>query len=190
MISSFVEKSRPVVGEIGAGYGILFHFISRDLSDFCYLDFDLPETLSCATYYLMKSFPEKRFLLYGEGELDEEATREYDFIFMPSFAIRDLPNDSVDIFINMSSLGEMKPNACLAFVNEICRTSHGFWHMNHEYVRNEFEDGTASLVNGEYPVPEESFDLVVRYIDALNAAWQGVFEPGYDIYGYYYTRRS
>ena len=52
MISNFVEKERPIVGEIGAGYGLLFYFISRAFSDFCYLDFDLPEILSCATYYL------------------------------------------------------------------------------------------------------------------------------------------
>ena len=131
MISNFVKKDRPVVGEIGAGYGVLFYFISSALSDFCYLDFDLPETLCCATYYLMKSFPGKNFLLYGEGELNEEAIKEFDFIFMPSYVIKDLPNDSVDVFINLSSLGEMKTQTCEMFVGEICRTAHDFWHMSH-----------------------------------------------------------
>ena len=189
MISNLVRQDRPVVGEIGAGYGVLFYFVARALSDFCYLDFDLPETLSCATYYLMKSFPGKKFLLYGEGNLDEDALREYDFVLMPSFAIEELPSNSVDMFINMSSLGEMKPSTGRVLVRQICRVSDAFWHMNHEYVRNAFEDGTSSLVNSEYPVPEEEFELVVRYIDALNAVWQGAFEPGYDIYGYYYARK-
>jgi len=189
MISNFLKKDRPVVGEIGAGYGILFFFISRALSDYCYLDFDLPETLCCATYYLMKSFPHRKFLLYGESELNEKVMKEYDFIFMPSYAIKDLPDDSVDIFINMSSLGEIKPQACKMFIGEICRTAHAFWHMNHEYRRNVFEDSTTSLLNGEYPVPDEKFDLVIRYIDALNAAYKGIFDRGYDIYGYYYTRK-
>jgi putative sugar O-methyltransferase len=188
-ISNFIRKDRPIVGEIGAGYGVLFYFISRKLSDFCYLDFDLPETLTCATYYLMKSFPKKAFLLYGEGKLSETALKKYDFIFMPSYTIRDLPTDSVDIFINMSSLGEMKPETCRMFVREICRTAQAFWHMNHENLRIKYGDGTESLVNLEYPISEKKFNLIIRYVDALNAAWQGAFEPGYDIYGYYYKRK-
>lgn len=191
MISNLIKhENRPVVGEIGGGYGILFQFISRDLSDFCYLDFDLPETLVCASYYLMKVFPTKKFLLYGEGKLNEETINGYDFILMPSYAIEALPNNSCDIFINMSSLGEMKPNTCQMFVSNICRTAKAFWHMNHEYLRIEFEDGTKSLVNSEYPVNVDEFDLLLRYIDALNAAWQGVFDLGYDIYGYYYQKRE
>lgn len=190
MISNFINKDRVVVGEIGAGYGVLFYFISRRISDFCYLDFDLPETLSCAAYYLMKSFPKKKFLLYGEANLNEKALKEYDFIFMPSYSIQDLANDSVDIFLNNSSLGEMKPDSCRMFVREMCRTAEAIWHMNHERLRNTYDDGTASLVNSEYPILEDRFDLVVRCIDALNAAWQGAFPRGYDYYSYYYRKRK
>ena len=189
MISNFVKKDRPVVGEVGAGYGVLFYFIARAFSEFCYLDFDLPETLCCATYYLMKSFPQERFLLYGEGKLNEDAIKEYDFILMPSYVIKDLPNDSIDIFVNMSSLGEMKSETCRVFIREICRTAQAFWHMNHECDRQDRQEVDASLLNSEYPVLEYNFDLVIRYIDALNAVWKGTFDKDYDIYGYYYKRR-
>jgi len=189
MIANLINKETAVIAEIGGGYGILIYSMSRYLKKFHYLGFDLPETLCCATYYLMKCFPGKRFLLYGEGLLNEKAVSEYDFIFMPSFEIRKLPDRSVDIALNMSSLGEMNPGTCRRFVSEICRVSNGFWHMNHEFNRNAFADGTASLVNSEYPVPDEEFRNVFRYIESVNAAYKGRFDEGYDIYGYYYARR-
>ncbi len=189
MIANLIPVESPVIAEIGGGYGILIYSISRHLGRFRYLGFDLPETLCCATYYLMKCFPGRRFLLYGEGLLDEKAVSEYDFIFMPSCEIGRLPDRSVDIALNMSSLGEMNPDTCRRFVSEICRVSNGFWHMNHEFNRNAFADGTASLVNSEYPVPGEEFRNVVRYIESVNAVYKGRFDEGYDIYGYYYARR-
>lgn len=187
-IARLIAEDRPIIAELGAGYGILFHFLSRSLRNFCYLDFDLPETLSCATYYLMKAFPDKRFLLYGEGVIDDEALEHNDFIMFPSYRIGNLPDRAVDMFLNNSSLGEMKPDTCRRFVSEICRTANRFWHMNHEYLRNSFGDGTASLVNREYPVPTDSFRLVFRYIDAVNARYKGVFDSRYDIYSYYFER--
>ena len=35
--------------------GKLFYFISREIDNFCYLDFDLPEVLCCASYFQIKS---------------------------------------------------------------------------------------------------------------------------------------
>ena len=189
MIAGLVDREGAVIAELGGGYGILIYSISRHLGTFGYVGFDLPETLCCASYYLMKCFPDRRFLLYGEGRPDPDAGRKYDFVFMPSWEIAGLPARSVDIALNMSSLGEMNPAACRRFVSEICRVSDGFWHMNHEFNRNAFEDGTSSLVNPEYPVPAETFRLVLRYIESVNALCKGRFDDGYDIYGYYYRRR-
>ncbi len=189
MIAGLVDGKKAVVAEIGGGYGILIYYVSRHLEAFRYAGFDLPETLCCAAYYLMKCFPGKRFLLYGEGALDGQRIPEFDFILMPSWEIRNLPDRSVDIALNMSSLGEMSPATCRALVTEICRVSNRFWHMNHELNRNSFSDGSASLLNPEYPVPAEEFRLVLRYIESVNAAYKGWFDDGYDIYGYYYERR-
>ena len=188
-MARLVQGRRPVVAEIGGGYGKLFYFLSRRLNDFCYVDLDLPETLACASYYLLKSFPDKKFLLYGEGGIDRKSLDEFDFILFPSFEITSLPDRSVELFVNKNSLGEMAPDLCRLFVKEICRTTEYFWHMNHEFVRNSFGDGTASLLNAEYPVAEDEFQLLVRGIDVGHPVSKGKFNYDSDIYFYTYKRR-
>jgi hypothetical protein len=50
----------------------------------------LPWLRPCAAYFLMKSFPEHRFLLYGEGGADGgEPRRER---LHPAAVVRDLPD--------------------------------------------------------------------------------------------------
>jgi putative sugar O-methyltransferase len=146
LIAGFMQAPRPIIAELGGGYGKLFYFLRRKISNFCYLDFDLPESLACASYYLLKSFPDKKFLLYGEGPLSKDSLQEYDFILPPYFELPKLPKDSVDIFVNTTSLGEMEPDSAKYFLGEISRTAKCFFHANHEFVRNNFEGGSVSLI--------------------------------------------
>jgi hypothetical protein len=160
LLARLVAVPRPVIAELGGGYGRLCWFLSRNLPASHFVGFDLPECLCCAAYYLMLSYPEKRFVLYGEGDLSRVTTS--DFTLFPAFELCNLPDLSVDLFVNENSLGIMKPAACRLFVEEICRTTKAFWHRNHEVIRNPFDDGSESLVNREYPVPRDRFRLVVR----------------------------
>ena len=181
--------NRPVIAEVGGGYGKLFYFISKRIKDFCYVDFDLPETLSLASYYLMKIFPDKKFLLFGEENLSKDSIDKYDFILMPSFCIEELPSNSVDLFINANSFGEMSPETTKKFVNHIERTTFGwYWHMNHEFLRNDFNDGSKSLINSEYKPSEKLFKLISRFMDVGHAIYKGGFDYKNDIYCYIYKR--
>jgi hypothetical protein len=188
ILAGFLAGERPVIGEVGGGYGRQITYLSRQLESFCYLDFDLPETLCCASYFLMKSFPDKRFLLYGEGEPSEERLREVDFILLPSFEIRKLPDRCVDLFLNENSLGDMPAAAARLFVGEMCRSADAIWHRNHEAWRNEFEDGSSSLINREYPISPE-FEEIVRHCDPAGLMGQGRLDYDSDMFWYYYRRR-
>jgi hypothetical protein len=186
-----VNGERPVIGEVGGGYGRLIYHLSRHLKEFCYLDFDLPETLCCASYFLLKAFPERRFLLYGEseGELTEAQLRSYDFILLPAFEISKLPDRRVDLFLNENSLGDMPEDIARLFTGEICRTSNALWHRNHEAWRNRFTDGRTSLINREYPISPD-FEEVVRHCDPAGLMIQGRLDYDSDMFWYFYRRRS
>ncbi len=189
LLAGLVSTDRPVFGELGSGFGRLCYFLTRQFSKCTYVAFDLPECLCCAMYYLMSSFPDKRFLLYGEGELTASSLGEYDFILRPSFELSKLDDTSVDLFINENSLGMVPPETCRFFVNEICRVSKAFWHRNHEVRRNPFEDGTQSLVNCEYPVDRDSFREVMRYCDIAQLIGHDLATTQYDMYWYYFERK-
>ena len=164
LLAGMARGPRPVIGELGGGFGRLLYFLSRHVPEFTYIGLDLPECLSCASFYLMQVFPEKRFLLYGEGEVTPASLPEYDFVLLPSCDITRLWDSSVDLFLNENSLGLMTPAACKLFVREMCRITKAFWHRNHEVRRNRFADGTTSLVNHEYPIARDRFAEIVRVL--------------------------
>jgi hypothetical protein len=190
LLAGFVPGERPVVAELGAGFGKLLYFISRHLDRACFIDVDLPESLACAAFFLVKSFPEQRFLLYGEGDLTAESLEEYDFVLLPSFEISRIPDRSVDLFINENSLGVMHASACQRFVREICRSANGFYHRNAESSRLSLDDGTQTLVNREFPIDEAQFEEVARYCDVSRMMSSGRLNFDMDMYWYYYQRRD
>ena len=190
LLAGFLAREQPVIGELGGGFGRLCYFLSRQFPKSTYVAFDLPECLCCASYFLMMSFPEKRFLLYGEEDLTRESLSEYDFILRPSFEITKIHDTSVDLFINENSLGMMPPSACKLFVKEMCRSARALWFRNHEVHRNSFEDGTVSLVNREYPIDRNQFREVVRYCDVARLVGHDRTTIKNDLFWYYFRRKE
>jgi hypothetical protein len=139
-IAELAKKTddREMVLELGAGYGGCPYSLFNDYGFFgTYIDIDIPEILSIATYFLMQCFPEKKFLLYGEQKnLDAQSLRNYDFVMMPNFMIRSMPSESIDVVFNAHSLVEMDFSAIDAYIKEFYRISKKYLlHFNHEFNR-------------------------------------------------------
>ena len=100
MIDLIGSFDTPVVAEIGGGFGGMAYYLIRDLPSVTYLNFDMPETIALASYYLLNAFPQAKAILYGEAELNAETLRSSQIILMPSFAIPQLPPSRVDIAFN------------------------------------------------------------------------------------------
>ncbi len=184
------DIDRPVVADLGAGYGKLAYFTLRDKNDSCFIDFDLPETLCLAAYYLMKSWPNKQTLLYGEGQYSTEAQDQYDLIFMPSYEIWKVGQDSIDLFMNKNSLGEMTKEAATNYIYYITKATKYFFHMNHDIYPNIYSDNNRGLLGHEYPVPKDKFKLLFRYPDVGHMLSQGGIDYSMDIFLYLYERRD
>ena len=127
---------RPVVAEIGAGFGgVPYHLFKQAGRPLTYIDFDLPETLALASYFLLSAFPDRRVMLFGEGELSADAIGAHDILLMPNFELAKLPDRSVDVFFNSDSLVEMELDTIREYVNHISRTVRGhFLHVNHDGI--------------------------------------------------------
>ena len=183
------DRHRPVVAELGAGYGRLAYFLLRDLPRFAYVDFDLPEPLCVAAYYLMKTWPEKRALLYGEANDGGVPDLTNDLVFLPSFTIDQVPAEPiVDLFLNTYSLGEMPATAASHFVRQAATWSHYIFHVNHDQWPVPFDDGSVGLLGWQYPIPPEQWKLLFRESD--RSALLGFQEFESDIFCYLYGRRG
>jgi len=140
---------KRVVAEIGGGFGGMAYYVIRDVKNAVYVDFDLPENLALTSYYLLKAFPEKKVLLYGEAEFNAATLGDYDIVLMPNFQIDRLQNDTCDLVFNSYSLAEMSPETIEHYVLQaakLIKDRGWFFHVNHTKV---------SLVSArDFPIPK------------------------------------
>jgi len=104
-----LRKFRPVILELGAGYGRLCFVCLRVLP--CrYLIVDVPPALYVAQWYLHEVFPEKRifaFRPFDDFRKVEKEIEAADICFFTPNQLELLPDSCVDAAISISSLGEM-----------------------------------------------------------------------------------
>lgn len=163
----------PVVAEIGGGYGGFANSWLSTCSDGKYIDFDLPEILLMASYYLMSAFPEKRFLLFGEAgnndPITPELTKDYDVVLLPNFRLPQLASDSVDLFINTHSLSEMNYEIVAEYVSQIARsTRRYFFHVNSDKEMPKGFGG-SEVPSSQFPIPTDTFKKIYK----SNSVWGG-----------------
>jgi putative sugar O-methyltransferase len=125
--------ARPIVGELGGGFGGMAYYFSRDNASSCYIDFDLPEILVLSQAYLLSTLDPSEIVLYGEyTEIDAICSRRV--ALLPSFCIKDFAESSFDAFFNSYSLSEMDSHSVDVYLSEIARLlkkGSNFLSVNH-----------------------------------------------------------
>jgi hypothetical protein len=128
-----LNSSRGVVAEIGGGYGALAYYLLRDGGKLTYLNFDVPESVALASYYLMKAFPSRKFTLYGETELTEDTIANSDGLLLPAFALQKIPSGIVSVSLASHVLRDLAPDALAAYINFVSRSTQNYFvYFGHE----------------------------------------------------------
>ena len=191
LINYLNKKDHNYLCDLGSGYGYFDYYILKNLKNrSTFVCIDIPETLTLAAYFLSKAFPEKKVFLYGEKKLNFDKLSDYELIFLPSWEIENLKDDSLELMINKNSLGEMKPSVALNYLKQIHRTSNYFFSMNHEVFRNKFSDGTSSLINKEFNINNQ-FQELIRYPDLSHLTFlNNKIDLDSDIFFYIYKKNT
>jgi len=107
----FSKTERNVTVDIGGGYGGLERLLALYVPNSCHVIVELPEVAVFASYFLSYCFPDKKIAFLDDviDRMDrlDEVFREYDFVVLPSWCIEAVPEKSVKLVINTTSLGEM-----------------------------------------------------------------------------------
>jgi hypothetical protein len=173
------DIERPVVAEIGGGYGGMAGYLIRNQPGLTYIDFDVPETIALASWYLLKAFPKLNATLYGEAELNPETLRRSQIILMPAFALDELPDQSVDLSFNAHVLSDLPPSSIHAYLAAITRTTRRhILHLNRAEGSRAVSDYLARRARDFLLVSEEP------------AAWNSARALENDEWEYLYTRQS
>ena len=171
------RKSHSIIAELGGGYGGLAYYYVRDNINTTFIDFDLPEVLALASYYLIKAFPDKRIKLFGEIDLLDADLNQYDIILMPSFEITKLKNNSIDVLFNSYSLAEMSQDAIRTYIEEFLRVGRDYiLHINH--------NKNSVVIADDFGIAPNQYDLIYK----IPALWNGGRTLVVDEYEYLYKK--
>ena len=124
-IASCLFSAKATVAEFGGGFGGMAYYLLRDQPGVKYIDFDVPESLALTSYYLLKSFPHRKFLLYGESAITAETLGRADVVLMPLFEMESLPSQSVEVVFSSHAMSDISQEAMSVYLKTISRISTG-----------------------------------------------------------------
>ncbi len=149
--------------ELGPGYGRTAH-VFLTLQPGCrYILVDIPPALYVAQRYLTSIFPERKIFSFRAfddyGSIQQEIENS-DIVFLTPNQLELLPNKSVDLFVNISSLHEMRMDQIRYYFGEIERLTRKYCYFKQwKETTVPFENET--IKEADYPVQTE-WQLVHR----------------------------
>jgi len=149
--------------ELGPGYGRTAH-VFLTLQPGCrYILVDIPPALFVAQRYLTALFADRKVFSFRPFDNFSDVQQEFeaaDIIFLTPNQLELLPDKSVDLFINISSLHEMRMDQISYYFGEIERlTKKYFYFKQWKETTVPFENET--IREADYPV-RENWHLVYR----------------------------
>lgn len=163
------DTDQALIAEIGGGYGGAAYYLLRDRPRTTYVDFDLPETLVIAAYYLLCCLPEREIFLYGEGDSPgPETIGNYSAVLLPNFELPRLADHSVDVFFNSFSFSEIPRESLSEYLRQVQRVVKSYFLHNNMDRRGVINRGFERIPASEYPVDTTVFKRLYKQFDLFH----------------------
>lgn len=147
-------KEDLTVAELGGGYGRTAFVFLKTLK--CkYVLFDIPPALYICQRYLGSIFPELKIFKFRDFRKYSEIKSEYenaDICFFTPNQMELLPKSQFNLFITISTLGEMAPGQIKHYFDLINQCCDGYLYTKQQLIwKNPYDNLTVSYK--DYPVP-------------------------------------
>jgi hypothetical protein len=166
------NTDRRLVWEIGAGWGGFPYQFKTLCPNVTYVITDFPDLFLFSATYLMTAFPESKVRFWGEEPADRIWANwaDYDFVFVPHFALDELLPPRLDLTINMVSFQEMTEQQVAAYIGRAHALNSPFlYSLNRERSSYNSELVSVSAILAKYYWPHEVPILDVPYTRMLDS---------------------
>jgi putative sugar O-methyltransferase len=166
-----------VVVELGGGYGRLAWLLLSAIPGLRYIVCDIPPALAIAQRYLTDLFDDCPIFRYRHFDDPAEVAAELadaKLAFLLPHQLALLPSLEADLFVNISSLHEMRIEQVEEWFRLIDQHTSGCFYTK-QWVRsvNVFDD--LVIRREDYPVPEHWVTLVDREVQAPPDFFEAVY---------------
>jgi len=163
-ITDFANQPVKVVGEVGAGYGRLAYVFLLANPGIKYVIFDIPPAIYIAQWYLRRVFPDRKIFTVRQFHDFMEIQDDYeqsDIAFFLPEQLALFPEKHFDLFINISSFGEMRPDQIKNYFSQIERLCDGYFYTK-QWITSINQDDNIVIRQDEYPVLPEWKEMYNR----------------------------
>ena len=152
------------VGELGAGYGRNAYVLLKKRTDIKVTIIDIPPALHLCQWYLSKLFPDRKIFKYRPFSSYEQVHDEFEsssIKFLLPQQVEQLPDNTFDLFLNISSLQEMTAPQIEMWFENIDRLCHGYFYSKQWICSNNPFDNIL-IKREDYPVRKSWTELFNR----------------------------
>ena len=172
-----IKKGNLNVIELGAGHGRIGSVLLKMEHNISYTVVDIPPALFVSQKYLKTIFPDKKVFSFREfndwNEIKDEFNSAEIKFLLPN-QVELLPEKTFNIFINISSLHEMRHEQIINWHHQINRLTNGiFFSKQYKYHKNSFDEILVTQDN--YPILNNWEPLLNR----INPIFSSFFETVY-----------
>lgn len=170
---SFGNVATGTVCELGGGYG-RNAFVTASLAQVRYIMADIPPAIGIAQEYLTTVFPDRKHFKFRPFTNFDEVRDEFeaaDFAYLLPHQLALLPAGTVDLFVNISSLHEMRQAQVNYYLAEIFRLVRPGGHFFLKAWR------VSKNPQSDFKINAEDYDL---------SQWEELFRRNSDVQTYFF----
>ncbi len=168
---NFNKDAKFIICDIGGGYGGLLRLLKHYYKNSCCILVELPETCLLASYFLKKNFPNKKILLHSDINDENFNFSNYDFVIMPQHQIENLPDKSIDLTLNTSSLSEMDNNTQDFYTKQIERLTKKYFYSVNRAKYKMHKYNAQGFYNLKFK--KEWYSLIYKYTHTYQLEFLG-----------------
>jgi putative sugar O-methyltransferase len=171
-------SAKITICELGAGYGRNAYLFINAFPNCKYIVIDIPPALYISQQYLKSVFHDKKiftFRCFDDFKAVENEFLESDIVFLLPHQAEMIPSKCTDLFVNISSLHEMKPAQIGAYFKLIDKVTKGYFYTKQWFVSHNAADGLI-ITPADYPVPATWEQLYFRKVKVQMRFFEAMYK--------------